>query len=94
MGLKLLNYSEKLLQREKLTNSIVDILKIFFEKCNFKYFCTIKFYYCPNLSLNNINNNNNTYIAAIAQLPLTMHPRSWAELLTFGPKFTLPIPSV
>ena len=36
------------------------------------------------------NNNNNTHIAAIAPLPLTTHPQSWAELLTFGPKCTLP----
>ena len=36
------------------------------------------------------NNNNNTHIAAIAPLPLTTHPRWWAELLTFGPKCTLP----
>ena len=34
--------------------------------------------------------NNNTHIAAIAPLPLTTHPWQWAELLTFGPKCTLP----
>ena len=34
--------------------------------------------------------DNNTHIAAIAPLPLATHPRSWAELLTFGPKCTLP----
>ena len=55
---------------------------------NFKYAFTIEFYYCPNHSLN--INNYNTHIAAIASLPLTMHPRSWAKLLTFGPKYTLP----
>ena len=32
----------------------------------------------------------NTHIAAIAPLPLTTHPQWWAELLTFGPKCTLP----
>ena len=37
-----------------------------------------------------IPSNNNTHIAAIAPLPLTTHPRWWAELLTFGPKCTLP----
>ena len=46
---------------------------------------------CMNIHNNNNNNNNiNVHIAAIAPLPLTMHPRSWAELLTFGPKCTLP----
>ena len=35
------------------------------------------------------NNNNNTHIAAIALLPLTTHPRWWAELLTFGPHLLL-----
>ena len=39
---------------------------------------------------NHINSNNNTHIAALAPLPLTTHPRSWAKLLTFGPKCTLP----
>ena len=39
---------------------------------------------------NNNNNNNNTHIAAIAPLPLTTHPRLWAQLLTFGPECTLP----
>ena len=39
---------------------------------------------------NNNNNNNNTHIAAIAPLPLSTHPRSWVELLAFGPKCKSP----
>ena len=35
-----------------------------------------------------IINNNNTHIAAIAPPPSTTHPQSWAEMLTFGPKWT------
>ena len=38
----------------------------------------------------NNNNNNNTHVAVIVPLPLTMPPQSWAELLTFRPKCTLP----
>ena len=90
---ELLGYNENLLKHVKLTNSIVEKnYNYLFEKCNFKYFYTIEFYYCTNPSLN--NNNNNTHIAAIAPLPLTMHPRSWVKLLPFGPKCTLPNPSL
>ena len=57
---ELLDYSEKLLQRLKLINSIVEtFLNYLFEKCLYPE----KFYYCPNPSL---NINHNTHIAAIA----------------------------
>ena len=92
MGLKLLSYSEKYFKHVKVTNSIVGNFNNLFEKCNFKYFYTIEFYYCVNPSLN--NNYNNIHIAAVAPLPLTMHPRSWARLLTFGTNCTLPNPSL
>ena len=60
---ELLGYSEKLLQGLKLTSSIVENkLNYLFEKCHYKYSFTIEFFYCPNPSLS--NNNNNTHIAA------------------------------
>ena len=89
---ELLGYSEKLLQSLKLTSSIVEKnLNYLFEKCNYKYSFTIEFYYYPNLSL---SNNNNTHIAALTPLPLTTHARSWTKLFSFGPKCTLPNPSL
>ena len=36
-----------------------------------------------------MDNNNNIQIAAISLPPLTKHPQSWAELLTFKPKCTI-----
>ena len=52
--------------------------------------CCKEVYRYPHNNNNNNNNNNNTHIAATAPLPLTTHPRWWVELLTFGPKCTLP----